>query len=537
MRLSKLILSTFVALTFGAATMDCSLSAQRPTGNAALAENNAEYKELLRYNSILSENIDSLTSVMNDVRNDMRDKQNSGVERTPAERDSISKLIFDLEQHIFDLRDERGTITHHLNSMEQEWAMTQLFEPHGAFIVDFWATKEEMTSDEVTNRSNMIDNSCFVNNLTSDDYSMLRRAHAAENDIREKIEEYLTRYENMRTIADEYMKTDSETVAYTLMEQFEMLRKQNDEVDDDIEALWHEIVDTKQYSYSYILEVYQHNELLDRITDDFAAMHRAYGENEGYYASNAIMHYALGHPVLADTELRVAYTMGLYEAADSLTAVRATHQVPEYRLENLKIERRNFIDYEPIVFGKTSYYNNANPIPQLKVYEYGSIYRILLGSFRSMQNLTVFKGVRPLYIVRENNLYRYYAGGYATRAEADEAEQMLRDKGFRGPQICYWEDGVMTNLSKVDEERPKEAAAAEPESDLRYIVEISADSLGSEIEATIEAVAPGKRISRAGNKFVIGTFIRRSEANSLVEALTAMFTDLEVSIGEIDLNQ
>jgi hypothetical protein len=92
----------------------------------------------------------------------------------------------------------------------------------------------------------------------------------------------------------------------------------------------------------------------------------------------------------------------------------------------------------------------------------------------------------------------------------------------------------MTNITKEAENAPKDKPAVEePVSNVRYIVEIEADTLESDVRTTIEATTPGKRITRAGNKFVVGTFVQRSDADVLVDALKAMFEDMNVSAREL----
>ena len=533
--LSRVLSCIIAALVLGAVSGDSSLYAQRSKGISGLSDNE-EYMELIRHNAELSDGIDSLTDVMNDVRNSLRYRIESDIERSPAERDSISKLIIDLEQRIFDLRDERGIVTNRINSMEQEWVLVQFNNPAAAPTADFWAMFEEAEESAIerSNKRNLIDNDSFVDELPVSDYAMLRRAHAAESEIREKIEEYMARYEILRTLSEEYMAVDNQIAADSIFNEFDIVKRQNETMENYIETLWREIIDTKQYSYSYVLEKHKEYDLLDNITDEFIDMHRDCKEYIDYYASNAIMHYAVGHPRLLNSELNIANAMGYSEAADSLNMVRNTVSMPEYRIDALNLEERLFLDFEPIVFDKVTYYNNSNPIPQLKVYDRGTIYRILLGRFRSMQNLSIFKGVRPLFIIREGDYYHYYAGGYATLAEADEAALMLRNKGFKAPQVCRWENGEMTNITKEAENAPKDKTAVEePVSNVRYIVEIEADTLESDVRTTIEATTPGKRITRAGNKFVVGTFVQRSDADVLVDALKAMFEDMNVSAREL----
>ncbi len=518
------------ALLFGVAAWS---SAQQPTGMAALTDNE-EYNELMRNNIKLGEDIDSLTTLMNDVRNGLRASFEAREQRTQAERDSISKLIISLEQQVFDLRDERGTITNRINSIEQEWVLMQFNNPNEAIAVGSIVYADEYTEPQ---RRNLIDNRCFVDALNSEDYASLQASHESMIILSERVDEYVSRYEAMSDIYESYMATNDESVADSLFEAFNTLEAENIALDKNIQESWRRILDTKYYSLSYILEKHQRTELLDQLTDSFAEMDRAFAENEGYYASDGVMRYAVGYPTLIDAELSFARSMELSEAADSLAEVQSTIPLPDYHIEELIIERRYFIDYEPIVFGKTYYYTNANPIPQLKVYEHGTIYRILLGSFRKMQNLSIFKGVRPLYIDHSDDYYRYYVGGFATLTEADEAAQMLRDKGFRSPQVCRWVDGSMENLSRMAKEEDKDISEVAAESDLRFMVEITTESLSSDIEATIEAVSPGKRISRAGGKFVVSTFAQRSEAEALADALRTMFDDTDVTIKEIALNQ
>ena len=91
-------------------------------------------------------------------------------------------------------------------------------------------------------------------------------------------------------------------------------------------------------------------------------------------------------------------------------------------------------------------------MPELRIFERGTIYRILLGTFRSKQPMTLFKGVQPLFIAEnDDETYSYYAGGFATLAEAEEAQLFLKEKGFRAPEVCRWENGEMINLTEAEE--------------------------------------------------------------------------------------
>ncbi len=45
-----------------------------------------------------------------------------------------------------------------------------------------------------------------------------------------------------------------------------------------------------------------------------------------------------------------------------------------------------FLEYEPIGFVTPAKYNASHPIPKVKVYEHGTIYRILLGTYTNRTN-------------------------------------------------------------------------------------------------------------------------------------------------------
>ncbi|MBQ5924616.1 MAG: hypothetical protein IIW97_04670, partial [Alistipes sp.] len=264
----------------------------------------------------------------------------------------------------------------------------------------------------------------------------------------------------------------------------------------------------------------------------FSEMQQRCAEKDGLYVSDAIMHYAIGHPTLLDFEIAVAEDLGLQQAADSLHSAKRDFVAPNYRQEMVELERRLFIDYEPIIIGRTNYYTNSNPVPPLKVYERGTIYRILLGKFRSKQPMTLFKGVQPLFITTEEDLYCYYAGGYATLKEAEEAQLFLREKGFKKPEICRWRDGEMINIDTLEEEDTDNTT---PLVGSRYIVMLECDTIDEALRQTITATSPDKVISRRGAQFAIGTFTDYAEATALLTALAEQHPDVSATIVELDL--
>jgi hypothetical protein len=149
--------------------------------------------------------------------------------------------------------------------------------------------------------------------------------------------------------------------------------------------------------------------------------------------------------------------------------------------------------------------------------------------------MTLFKGVQPLYIVQnEDDSYSYYAGGFSSPQEANEALLFLKEKGFKKPEICRWYDGVMVNITAETSDDQEEETTAPVGN--RYIVMIECETLSDEMRETIKNTSPDKMISRRGAKFAIGTFSERSEADMLLSALTDKYPDMVATIEVIDYN-
>lgn len=90
-----------------------------------------------------------------------------------------------------------------------------------------------------------------------------------------------------------------------------------------------------------------------------------------------------------------------------------------------------FLEYEPIGFVTPAKYNASHHIPEVKVYERGTIYRILLGTYTNRTNGGyLFKGAYPLGYEKVEGKYAYYAGGYRTLDEARAAQEPDEEEGI-----------------------------------------------------------------------------------------------------------
>lgn len=499
-------------------------------------ESNERYMALKSQNKILLEKEDSIRNIISSVRGEFNHHRDAdSIVISNVELEQFTSQILLLEEKIFELRQQRGDVITELNNIEQEYILTHMFsQSHMDENND--ATPEEIQPD-IAQSPILIKNDIFRNNLSEDDYIELEAAQCEDDKMMELCNEYNTSYDKLASIARRYRETSNESEADSLFKAYNKLKEHTSKLNDKIDQTWTHIVDTKYYAYGYILEKDNRYDILDNSSEKFSEMQQRCTNEDGLYASDAVMHFAIGYPTLLEYELAVAQELGLTEAFNSLHSKHVNFEAPKYKNEIIDLQRRLFIDYTPITIGRTNYYNNNNPVPKLKVYERGTIYRILLGSFRTKQPMTLFKGIKPLFIAKdEENQYCYYAGGYATLKEAEEAQIFLKDKGFKRPEICRWRNGEMINIDSVTHQQDNEDDTEG--TDLvghRYIVILECNTISDALRETITSTTPDKVISRRGAQFAIGTFTDQSEADILLSTIEEKHPEVTASLVELDL--
>lgn len=452
-----------------------------------------------------------------------------------AEADGIDKVdeyatqILNYEKEIFDVRKRRREVVREIASMEQRYIIRDIRENGGNSEVDEYMS----VRDDRAEHGQLIHNSIIARSLSSGSYADLKTAQREEEAMPRLIDEYIALYKRLDRCARAYRIATEEREGDEVYGNYLTLRDKADSLGLVIDKYWNNILNTKYYAYGYILERYGLYDLLDNSSADFSAMQQRCANEDGRYALDALAHYAIGRATLVAFERDFAREMGLNKAADSLQGVYNDFVMPEYRIAPVSLERRSFVEYEPLVFGKTDYYNDSNPIPQVKVFTRGTIYRVLLGVFRNKQAMSVMKGARPLYITKDEAGYSYYVGGFETEEEAGKAVELLIERGFKEPQVCCWRDGKMENLSEPEEEGGEESVA-QP-SGHRYIVLLECGEISESMRNTIAQAAPEKRISRRGAGFAIGTFTARSDAESLKNAISENHPKIKVSIVELNI--
>lgn len=502
--------------------------AQRP-GIKEL-ESNREYMQLVERSDELSLRADSINMLLAECRELMSEGGDSDVETLRAE-------IIALEQQAHDISIEQGSIARRISAIEQDHIMQQILSQQQHVVVGEIIDDSEQPVEQVELKTNLVENECFKLELSADDYADLLRAQSEESVMMGYVEEYIKKYEKLAAIAAEYAAADRAAVADPLYDEYEQLSADLAAIDESMTDTWNHILDTKYFSMAYILEKSHRYDILDRASANYQTMQHKCASEDGRYSSDALMRYALGRRTLLTYEWEFARDMRLKPAQDSLRVVLEKFIPPVFNLEPIAVERREFKDFAKVKIGRTNFYDESNPLPELKVYERGTIYRLLLGKFRSKQAMTLFKGVQPMSIARhKDGQYCYYAGGYATEQEALDDLQFLKDKGFKGPEVCCWVDGVMTNLTASKGSASKgtqsTAKSQEPQLNIQYMVVIRTESLDSSMRSVISSAAPGKSVSRSGANYIVGLFKSRGEADVLVLSLSEAYPKLEVSITE-----
>lgn len=493
-------------------------------------ESNDEYMSLLYDARHLEEQEDSIKQVIAQNRKAFADE--------PENRQQYGDVILNLEEELFDLRNRMGEVNDRINTIEQEWLIANMDAMYAsrdsvsaADSVDTVAVaadslaQDSLAVVEATS-SRLVSADAFRQVLSDADYDALQRAQDNELKVVEYINMLSENNMAMQTLDRQYAATQDAEEGARLYDNYKVIDGLCRSLNDSIAQVWSTIFDAKSYAYSLLLETRGDEEQLDRNEEEYSAAMQQYAEDRGKYASDALCLYFNTKRTLVDNEIILARLLGYGSAQDSLQVVAQQLAGIDYRLPKVEIQERYFLDYAPIEVS-SSYYNSSNPIPECTVYARGTIYRILVGTFSVKQNVSIFRGVHPLcYQKTDEGKYRYFAGGFATEAEADAAQVELKNMGFRRPEVVVWRDSVYVNLA---EER-----AAMEDAELSYRVEISgADSLQTFVRDSIAVAAPGKDITRIEGQFIIATFPTREEAERVVSSISGADSTLTTRIVEI----
>ena len=508
---------TVIRLMLGALLLASGAAlAQQPRVEPRIAglEGNEEYMSLLREDAALRMREDSVMLAVERLRGLLREE--------PDRRQSYSQEILRLEGQIFDIRNAKGRLIDRINTIEQEWVLANL-NNETSVQVPLREDPGVSIPDSLKVR-NLVDNLYFRSHLPESDYAALLESQRLETRAGEYAERILSNHTTLSDLVDAYASVETESEALEIYARYDSLQQVNARLADSLHEAWTFIFDNKNYAYGYVLDVLGAEDLLTREEEALAKTVRRITSLRGETASDALTDYLLRKRMLVGYEAAVADLLTLDAARDSLQGVASVLEGMDFQLPRLAIRERYFLDFDSVAFSSTPKYSTQHPIPECKVYANGTIYRILLGTFNTKRAVSTFRGAYPLfYLINEDNKWCYYTGGFATLAEAEEAQARLKKHGFIRPEIVVWTDGAARNLSRDPE----------PE-DTAFRVEITgAEALSDAVKEAISSLAEGCELSRVGQLFIVGSFHDRAVADRLAEAIRQADPSLNAEVTAI----
>lgn len=469
----------------------------------------AKYRDLIRKAESAMQVRDSLDAVAGALRNRYAASE--------SDRAGLAPQIVALEKEQLKAQERCRLAIGEVEVFEYAWYAAHPGEPLPK------AEAEEMRAERNDKpRADLVRNAYFAKNLSKTDYKSLCDAQAREAAVQRTADDLSKAYADVVRLQRRYMEVPTEREADSVAVLFNAARERFADIDALLAERWSEVYDNKIYNYDLLMEGAGNRAMLDRSARLSNGAQMEADGVRGLYASDALVGYCCRKRALTDYEMELASLLGLTASRDSLRIVAAALKNRDYRLSTLNLERRSFIEYEPIKVVKPTLYTPKNPIPNTKVYDYGTIYRIRIGLFANRPNLSALRGVTPLSYTDAYNkgLYAYFVGGFRTEREAADGVAYLKRLGFKNPIIVAWVDGEYFPDIQILKERQN-----------GYNIEITGiASLSDAIKAAVRSVNPDFVVSRAGNKFVVGRFDGRAEAEKARAAVVAADKSAAVEI-------
>lgn len=473
------------------------------------------YMSLLAEEMKLRTQEDSLVKTVTSLREKLRTDRNN--------IQSNSQNILKLEGEIFEVRNKIGRIASQTSAIEQDFILKNL-----GGVTNQTTDQSHKLQNSGNVSAYLTANPFFKQNMPAEDYAALTLAGEKEKPLASYIRIFAHNYNLLSKIADEYAKADSVVVADSLWQNYIEQKRLLSAISDSVATLNDYIFDTKSYSYNLLLDKLNKTQLIKEFGDKNSQARSAEAQLNNKSEAVAVSAYPIRKRLTLDYETTLARILGLDMALDSLEIIQAELDTLMSDYPPIMLNEKLFIDYEPITIHSPARYNTTNPIPELVIYEKGTIYRILLGSFTREQPVSIFRGAYPLGVWRsEDGKYNYYAGGFATREEAEAALEQMKEVGFKAPKIALWDYGdySLPDETQLSQDRESTDAAV-----LRIEISGVKGDLNDAVKEAIKEAAPGKDIIRMGDLFTVGTFSGEGEAERVASAIRAADPILEVKV-------
>lgn len=516
MKRRTVLICLFLLLLLPAAT----LRAQKPGRNRREA---AEQPVLPSYDSLV---VQRGTLAAREARIEKRlDEARQLFTADAPGRDALGANIVELERQLFEVREELESLAATMTDMEREQG--------------FSLPLVQQETNETTGNGNrmLVRNRYFSDNLPVADYRQLLGAQEKEVRVAELLAALRENYGRMTVLLTAYQTAQKGPQADSIYSGIRTLAAANDKLAGIIGDVWSEIFDTKVYAYNYVLDKNGENDLLALQEKQMNDLLLLEAEIEGEYMYEEAARYALQKLLVSGYETRIADRAGLKEAADSLNSLTPpTDRIEDYFLPVLDTRERMFYDFADAQIVRPARYKGIGEVPQVEIFPRGSMYRILLGAYSRAQPVSVFRNVYPLsQEVKADRKHYYYAGGYATYAEAEAAAARLKRQGFRNPRVVAWHNGRYDDAPGAER---TQTGTVDNGTRIRYRVEIggAGENLSRVVRDVIATRAAGKELSRTSEPatgaplFVVGSFNNKALAESLVNDIGTVEPGLTLRI-------
>lgn len=434
-----------------------------------------------------------------------------------GEREATASQITQLEA---ELRTAMRNYDASVVAVAQYERLWHMGNPGKSFPKEEVADRRASASTKV--RANLIANSFFIENLSKNDYMTLCEAQRAEADVNKAAVELSKAYSHLLKQHHRYMEVATESEADSVAVLFNAAKERLSDADALLAERWSTVYDNKIYIYDLLMEGLANSAMLERSARLANEASLKAGSERGKYASDALVDFCYRKRALVEYESQLASYLNLAAARDSLKLVAAQAASRDYRISKLSLERRSFIVYEPLKVIKPIIYTSKNPVPQTKIYDYGTIYRIRIGLFSQRPNLSILRGITPLSYstAYDKGLYAYYVGGFRTEQEAKDGVAYLKRLGFKAPVIVVWRNGeYFADLAEY-KQRMNE-----------FCIELSGVStIDAKIKEALSSGDTNYTVSRVGGRFVVGKFTGRDVAERVATAVREVAPNATVKI-------
>lgn len=437
------------------------------------------------------------------------------LENRPDNKDTYSKAILRLEDELYEINSQISKLSSKINAVESSMPVKkQETENRNTGTSSSGSLKES---------ANLFRNYFFMTNLSKEEQAIIASTAAAETKAQKLITQIEPLYTELAQIKEEYDAAETPRKVEELMTKAQILKKQIEELDREIDNSWGKVFKFKSDKYPVLLDKLSGIDRLklEQIDNNTRLVRRAESLSSSKEAPNAII-FPLQKELTLYYEQVLAANLELKMSMDSLA--RQVSALPKSKPDfpALTFAPRVLVVYTDVIMDGKYDFNGVGEIPELIIPHKGVYYSIGVATMpKAPADINFFRGGRPLHYVKlDNNMLQYVLGGYRTYAEAAASVTRLQKAGYRNPVIAAWVDGVYTPAAKA-----KAAQELMGTSKAGYNVEIRTtnSSVSSSLHEVVEMHAKGKQVSRVqeGREFIftITGFTTKEEAEVIAEIL------------------